>query len=95
MTVSREELAATIDVAEWGWLRSHLERGGIVLVSRELDLTDIGMAVTRDDTATISRLITDGNIGKPTAEQIAAWDDNKGKQFNMLIVSPYILAQEL
>ncbi len=34
---SREELASSIAEAEWEWLRAHLERGGLIVVARDLD----------------------------------------------------------
>lgn len=93
MIPSREELALTVDVAEWQMLRAHLERGGLIIVDRELELVEVGVAVAADDAAAIQRWITDGKLAKPSADQIATWNA-AGRQFRMLIVSPYILIQE-
>jgi hypothetical protein len=90
----KEELALTIDMAEWGWLRAHLERDGLILVAADLDLAEAGWRIASDDTAAISGWIESGKIGKPSAAQVAAWDADKGKQFQMLIISPYILMQD-
>jgi hypothetical protein len=94
MTAHREELALSIDEAEWGWLRAHLERGGLILVDDTLDLVDAAVKVASDDTAHIEEWITSGKIGKPTESQICTWDKEKQKKFSMLIISPYVLIQQ-
>lgn len=95
MTVNREELALQVDVAEWGWLRPHGERGGLVVVSHLLDLAEVGARVAADDAAAIQSWIAAGDLGKPTDEQLVAWDAAPDRRFRMLVVSPYVLIQEL
>lgn len=95
MTPTRDELSRTIDEAEWQWLRAHLERGGLIVVSPELDLAETGVSIAADDVAIISRLLSSSLLAKPTIEQIAVWDNERSKKFLMLIVSPYVLIQEL
>lgn len=94
VTPTREELAVTVDVAEWRLLRGHLERGGLIVVDRELDLVEAGVRVANDDAATIGSWIEAGKLAKPSAEQIAEWDAADGKKFRMLIISPYILIRD-
>lgn len=92
---TKEELAQTSDMAEWGWLRAHLERGGLIIVSPDLDLTNVGVAVVSDETATVGHWIETQQLSKPTADQIKEWDADPAKRFTMLVVSPYVLIQEL
>lgn len=94
MTATKEELALLVDEAEWSWLRAHLERGGLILVDDTLDLVDTAIRVASDDTALIEEWINLGKIGKPSENQILAWDSDKQKKFSMLIISPYVLIQE-
>jgi hypothetical protein len=94
MKPTREELALTVDEAEWGWLRAHLERGGLIVVARDLDIAEVGAKVAADDTAAIGGWIAGRKLAKPSAEQIAAWDGDREKRFLCLIVSPYVLIQE-
>jgi hypothetical protein len=94
MTVSQQELASKIDMAEWFMLRAHLERGGLIVVDALLDLAEVGAGVAADDVKAIERWVVSGLIGKPTAHQIKSWDEEKGKRFLCLIVSPYVLVQE-
>ncbi len=91
---SREELACSVDEAEWGWLRAHLERGGLIVVARNLDLVEAGLKIAADDSAAVRGWIAGGLLTKPSQEQIASWDLDRGRKFKVLIVSPYVLIQE-
>jgi hypothetical protein len=94
MTDLKQELAAKIDVADWHILRAHLERGGLIVVDGMLDLAEVGVGVAADDVPAIERWLLSGLLGKPTAQQIERWDEEKGKRLLCLIVSPYVLVQE-
>lgn len=94
MKTTREELALTVDEAAWGWLRAHLERGGLIVAARELDIVEVGFKIAADDTAAIGGWVAGGKLTKPSVEQIAAWDLDKEKRFLCLIVSPYVVIQE-
>jgi len=95
MTPTREELALTVDEAEWDWLRAHLEWGGLIVVAPELDIVDAGMTIASDDTAVVGAWIAAGKLSKPSATEIGAWDGDRGRKFLTLIVSPYVLIQEI
>ena len=94
MTPSKEELALSVDEAEWGWLRAHLERGGLVLVDDSLDLADAAFKVAEDDADAIEQWVRAGRIGKPSESQIKSWNSDQHKKCAMLIVSPFVLIQE-
>jgi hypothetical protein len=91
-----EEMSRTIDEAKWEWLRPHLERDVLILVSPGIELVDAGQALAQDNTPLIQELITAGRLSKPTPSQISVWDSRSHDyKFLMLIVSPYILIQEI
>lgn len=94
MIPSKEDLALSIDEAEWSWLRAHLERGGLILVHDNLDLAEAARKVAEDDIEIIQEWIEHGMLGKPTDTQIRHWDSDKHRKFAMLIISPYVLIQE-
>jgi len=94
MTPTRENLALSVDEAEWGLLRGHLERGGLIVVGPTLDLVDAGLRIAIDDTAAIEGWISEKRLTRPSAEQVAAWDRQEGKLFLILIVSPFVLIKE-
>ncbi len=94
MLPSKEELALTIDEAEWSCLRAHLNRGGLILVDDALDLADTARKVAADDIKIITELVEKGMLGKPSDSKIRLWEEDRQKKFAMLIVSPYVLFQE-
>lgn len=95
MLPTKEELALAVDEAEWDWLRAHLERGGLIVVASELDLVEAGLKVASNNAVAIQGWIKAGRLAKPSLKQIAEWDNNKGKRFLSLIVSPFVLIQEI
>jgi hypothetical protein len=92
---TREELALNIDEAQWQWLKSHLERGALITVAAALDLAEAGERIAADDSETLAAWITAGKIGRPTLEEIGEWDEEPRKKFLTLIISPFVLIQEI
>ncbi len=78
----------------WHDLKDHLERDAIIVVHPELDLSDVANNVTADRATVIQDWITRQQLGKPTADQIAAWNAMPTKEFQFVIVQPYVLIQE-
>ncbi len=89
----RTELAQTLDEAEWNWLSPHARRDSLILVSPELNLLDVGVAIAKDDTIVVQRWIAEALIQKPTPLQLSDWNQDPTKRFTALIVQPYILIQ--
>jgi hypothetical protein len=94
-TKSKEELALNIDEAQWQWLKPHLERGALVTVAASLDLAETGERIALDHSASVAAWINSGKIGKPTAAEIEQWNGLPEKKFLVLIISPYVLIQEI
>jgi len=94
VTSIKEELSLSIDEAEWSWLHAHLERGGLILVSDSIELSEAAIMIANDNTEIISEWVNTGKIGKPTISQVDHWNNEKQKKFSMLIVSPFVLIQE-
>ncbi len=83
------------DLAEVPWkdLRIHLKRDAIIIVADELDLVTVAVAVAEDQKTTVEGWISAGQMVKPTAEQLDAWEAELEKPFRLLIVQPFILVQ--
>ena len=79
----------------WDELRGQLVRDSIILVAPTLDLLQVGIKVAEDDKQAVAGWIGDEALAKPTAEQLTAWEGQLDKRFRMLIVQPFVLAQEL
>ena len=90
----RAELAEILDEAAWDWLVPHVKRDVVVVVTQELDLLDVGVAIARDDTVSVQHWISEQLLHKPFPEQLSDWNNDQTKRFQALIVQPYVLVQE-
>ncbi len=91
----RAELAEILDEAEWEWLEPHVQRDVVVVVDKNLDLLDVGVAIASDNTSCVQHWIGEQLIQKPSPTQMQNWSSDRTKRFNALIVQPYVLVQEL
>lgn len=94
MAELRAELAQNLDEAEWEWLIPHVKRDSVLVIAKELNLVDVGIAIANDNTLSVQHWIGDGLIQKPSQTQLSDWNSNLQKRFNTLIVQPYVLIQE-
>jgi len=85
------------DLAEVNWreLKIHLQRDAIIIVSAELDLVVVGVAVADDDKNLVETWVSANQLGKPTEKQLESWEQEPDKRFQMLIVQPFILIQDI
>ncbi|MCU0517552.1 MAG: DUF2288 domain-containing protein [Oscillatoria sp. Prado101] len=90
----RAELAATVDEAEWEWLIPHAQRQAVIVVSPELDLIDVALAMASDNVSSVQGWIGERLIYKPSTSELSNWNANPNKRFNSLIVQPFVLVQE-
>lgn len=89
----KQELQSMIGPAAWHNLLPHAARDSIVIVNPGLDLAEVGVAVATDNVNSVQRWISEALITKPTVEQIADWERDRSRQFQTLIVQPYVLIQ--
>jgi hypothetical protein len=94
-TTTVEKLSEEIDVAQWEWLRAHNERGALIVVNRGRDLADVGERIAADDSPMVQRWLVSNLLSKPTPEQVVAWDSDPTRNFSTLVVSPFVLVQEI
>ncbi len=89
----RKELTESIDEAEFDWLKPHIQKDVVIIVSTSLDLVEVGMAIAQDQTQIVDRWINEQLIAKPTMEQLAHWNQQSSLRFKALIVQPFVLIQ--
>lgn len=80
--------------AKWQNLLPHAARDSIVVVNPGLDLVEVGVAVATDNVSFVQRWISEALITKPTVEQLEDWERDRSRQFQALIVQPYVLIQD-
>jgi hypothetical protein len=91
----RKKLQEELDTVDWRALRPQLRRDSVILVGPELDLVAVAWSVAQDRSSEVAGWIAAGQLRKPAAEELAAWEREPGKPFRMLIVAPYLLIQEV
>ena len=79
----------------WRELKIHLQRDAIISISAEIDLIEAAVAVAEDDKDQVEVWIDAGQLAKPTEKQLESWEQEEDKPFQMLIVQPFILIQEI
>ena len=89
----RARLSNEVHRVDWKPLAAHAKRGGLVLVDTGLDLVEVAVAVAKDDSASVRQWMGAGQLLKPTADQITAWQADPADRFTVVIVQPYVLAQ--
>ena len=94
MTSTQKTLTDQIETVEWHWLKPHLDRDALIVVSPEIDLSLGAAKVAADDGSTVGAWIAEGKLTKPSADRIEAWNMTPTKNFRMLIVQPFVLVQE-
>ena len=93
MSNLREDLAKMVDTALWEWLSPHAARARVILVAQNLDLVDVGVALSEDNARLVQSWIEDGWLRHPTAEELSAWNGDNQKEFTSLVVPPFVLAK--
>ena len=92
----RQELANMVGPTQWDWLKPHIARDVVVLVAPQLDLIDVGVALTNDNVQLVQRWIGEQLVTKPSKEQLQTWGViGPSNQLRSLIVQPYVLVQEI
>jgi hypothetical protein len=89
----RDDLVKMVDVAIWDWLSPHAARARVIVVGTMLDIVDVGVALTEDNTQVVESWIADSWIRHPTAEELSDWNANREKQFISLVIPPFVLVR--
>ena len=95
MAELRAELEKDLDEAQWEWLIPHVKRDSVLILAKELNLVNVGIAIASDNLQSVQHWISEQLIQKPSETQLSNWNSDPQKRFNTLIVQPYVLIQEL
>ena len=87
----RASLAEGLGEAPWSMLEAHAKRDGLILVSPELDLLDVAVALAQDDGAAVSAWMNEGRLTKPDAAALTSYSEDAGRQWPFVIVAPFVL----
>ncbi len=87
-----EKLKNDIDQAKWELIEPHHQRGAAFIISQDLNLEAVGLAMARDESTYIREWIQEKKLLPPNEEQIHSWSEDE-VVFNYLIIQPYVLFQ--
>lgn len=77
----------------WQELLRYFAGGTVIAVADDLDLVDVAVHVSNDDTDAVSRWMAENRLGKVTDLQAQEWLDG-GVSLWTVVVKPWILVQE-
>lgn len=78
---------------QWQDLIPHAQRDAIIVVTKHLDLLEVGVAIAQDDVNSVQHWIGEALIHKPSPEQLTTWNVDPSLSFKTLIVQPFVLIQ--
>ncbi len=90
----KHELSEMVAPADWAWISPHANRGAVVVVDQSLDLAEVGVAIATDNVTVVNRWVAEALLTKPSPFQLEIWDQTAKKQFQSLIVQPFVLVQD-
>ncbi|MAE59411.1 MAG: hypothetical protein CME69_11050 [Halobacteriovorax sp.] len=87
-----EKLKNDVDKAKWELIAPHHERQAAFIITNDLALEAVGLAMARDESNYVREWIQQKKLLPPTEEQVSTWEEDE-TEFNYLIVQPYVIFQ--
>ncbi len=91
MSDFKTQLTEELAPMDWETLIPHAKRDAIIVVDNALDLVEVGVAIAEDNTALVKNWLSELLLHKPSQEELNDWNSQPEKQFNTLIVQPFVL----
>ena len=85
----KTKLKDDVGTVSWSWLRPHQPHGSLFLLAEKLDLVEVAVEVAEDRVAQIKVWLENGDLIRPTSDQVAEWEKSGGL-FSGIIVKPYV-----
>uniref|UniRef100_UPI00286E4770 DUF2288 domain-containing protein n=1 Tax=Chamaesiphon sp. VAR_69_metabat_338 TaxID=2964704 RepID=UPI00286E4770 len=80
---------------ELEWLKPHIQKDAVILVTPDLDLLDVAVAIASDNTQSVQHWIGEQLLVKPSPAILSRWNSNPDRKFQATIVQPYVLVKEI
>lgn len=90
----RQKLNLESGQIEWSELQRHFARGVVIALSTELDLVEVALKFTEDDSCVIENWLATGQIRRADDDNARNWEQT-GAAFWAIVVAPWILVQEI
>ena len=95
MSDIKQKLKDDIANISWQEIIPHAKRDAVVVIDSQLDILEVAEAIALDKTSQVSDWIGKQLVAKPSAEQLADWNENPTKEFVTAIVQPFVIIQSL
>ena len=97
--MSREEIVKKLSSeameADWNMLKSHYQRGAVIVISKDLDLFEAGASIAMDEAKQLESWMKEQLVYQATPQEAKAWEENPYKKsFQFVVVQPYVLVQQ-
>lgn len=89
-----EKLEKYTGEIQWSYLKPHFEAGSLVWVSEELSITEVGEAISDDESDRVQSWKREGLLLIPSEPHADYWESIEA-EFRALVVSPFVLIQPL
>ena len=88
----REKLAAEVGEVPWSYLAPHARTGSLFFVDPELELADVGAAISANQADLIQHWLKSGDLLKIEAIHATQWEGGE-TMFETLVVLPFVLCR--
>jgi hypothetical protein len=78
---------------QWKELLRHFASGSVIHVSGDLDLVDVAVRISNDDTASVAQWMSEYRVVKVSDAQAATWLEANASLWTV-VVKPWILVQQ-
>lgn len=95
MSDFKTQLTEELAPMDWETLIPHAKRDAIIVVDGALDLVEVGVAIAEDNAALVKNWLSELLLHKPSQEELNDWNAQPEKQFNTLIVQPFVLVSAI
>lgn len=79
----------------WEDLAAHQARGALLLADPRLDFLEVAHALAADDHKCVEGWLRDGRLRRAGDADRLAYEANGQARFQIVVVQPWVLAQEL
>ena len=87
-----KKLYQEADICEWPDLHKQFVHDALFVVSGDLDVFEIAIAIAKDNAGMISSAISSKKLNRPSGYDVENWR-KKNQRFLTLIVSPFVVVK--
>jgi len=91
--ILKAKLNLDTSLISWHELQRHFAAGSVISVRTNLDLVEVALCISTDDSEKVGKWLSSGMIGKVSDEEARMWLDSEAELW-AVVVKPWVLVQE-